>query len=214
MIRHHPSPEILADYARGSLDAGAMLVIACHVHDCVICRSETGLWENAGGAMLETLELAAMNDGALEKALARLDTLPAAPKHRLPRYMQEFDVPAPLARQHIGFRRWVTPSIWFAPVHMGAQSEARTYLVYARAGTTLAQHTHRGPEYTQLVHGSFADGTGSFARGDFACVDEDILHAPAVTLESSCLCLSHSEEPMQLTGRVARLIQSVLGTLY
>ena len=207
MIRHHPSPETLADYARGALDAGAMLVIACHIHDCATCRSEAGLWESTGGALLETIEPVALGEGALEKALARLDSVPPAYERRAPRYLHPFNVPAPLARQHIGFRRWVTPNIWFAPIHMNGESEARTYLVFARAGTTLAQHTHGGAEYTQVVY-------GSFAKGDFARVDEDVLHAPAVTLESDCLCLSNSDAPMRLTGSIARVIQSALGTLY
>ncbi len=214
MIRHHPSSEVLAEYARGALDAGAMLVIACHIHDCTACRSEAGLWEGAGGALLDRIEPAALSDGALEKALARLDSLPAANQRRAPRYLRAFNVPAPLARQRIGLRRWVTPNIWFAPVFMGTGSGARTYLVYARAGTTLAQHTHGGAEYTQVIHGGFADSTGAFAKGDFARVDEDVLHAPAVTPESDCLCLSSSDTPMRLTGGIARVIQSALGTLY
>lgn len=214
MIRHHPAPETLADYARGALDAGAMLVIACHIHDCATCRSEAGLWESTGGALLETIEPVALSEDALEKTLARLESAPAAREHRAPRYLRQFNVPGPLARQHIGFRRWVTPNIWFAPVYMDGESEARTYLVYARAGTTLAEHTHGGAEYTQVIHGSFADSTGTFAKGDFARVDGEVLHAPAVTLDSDCLCLSNSDAPMRLTGSIARVVQSALGTLY
>lgn len=213
MIRHHPSADLLADYARGTLNPGARLVVACHIDNCVICRSEAALWESIGGSVLETLEASPLSEGALEKALGQLDdTLVNAPK--LPAFMDRFAVPSPLAHEKIGFRRWVTPSIWFAPIHLGKNARSYSYLVYARAGTTLAQHTHGGAEYTQILHGSFRDTTGIFAQGDFACTDENILHAPAVTLESDCLCLSSSDEPMQLTGRAARIIQSLLGTLY
>jgi putative transcriptional regulator len=214
MIRHHPSAELLADYARGTLDPGARLTVACHIHDCVICRSEAALWEGVGGAVLETLDPTPLSEGALEKTLARLGNGTSTSVPQIPAFMRSFAVPSPLAREKIGFRRWVTPSIWFAPIHLGKNAGSYNYLVYARAGTTLAQHTHGGAEYTQVLHGSFRDDTGTFEQGDFACTDENILHAPAVTLDSDCLCLSSSDEPMQLTGRAARIVQSLLGTLY
>lgn len=214
MIRHHPSADLLADYARGTLNPGARLVVACHVHNCIICRSEAGLSESVGGAVLEKLDPTPLREDALEKTLTRLDDKYPAKDDRLPAFMQRFEVPTALAHEKIGFRRWVTPNIWFAPIHLGKDAGSYTYLVYASAGTTLAQHTHGGAEYTQILHGSFCDTTGTFERGDFACTDEDILHAPAVTLDSDCLCLSSSDEPMQLTGRAARIIQSLLGTLY
>ena len=42
MIRHHPAPDILIQYAAGSLHAGAALVVACHLEGCAVCRGETG----------------------------------------------------------------------------------------------------------------------------------------------------------------------------
>jgi putative transcriptional regulator len=172
------------------------------------------LWEGIGGAVLETLETASLNEGALEKTLARLGSGTSASVPQLPAFMRPFDVPSALSHEKIGFRRWVTPSIWFAPIHLGKNAGSYSYLVYARAGATLAQHTHGGAEYTQVLHGSFRDDTGTFRQGDFAHTDESILHAPAVTLDSDCLCLSSSDEPMQLTNRAARIVQSLLGTLY
>ena len=214
MIRHHPSSELLAGYAQGALDPGARLTVACHVNDCAICRSEGGLWESVGGAVLEKLDPAPLSEGALERTLAQLDDEVAHNARALPAFLRPFAVPSALAHEKIGFRRWVTPSIWFAPIHLGKGTGSYSYLVYARAGTTLAQHTHGGAEYTQVLHGSFRDTTGTFERGDFARTDENILHAPAVTLASDCLCLSSSDKPMRLTGRAARIVQSLLGTLY
>ena len=37
MTGHHPSPEILAEYAAGALHGGAMLVLACHIESCAVC---------------------------------------------------------------------------------------------------------------------------------------------------------------------------------
>ena len=123
-------------------------------------------------------------------------------------------MPAQLASQTIGRRRWVTPTIWFAPIIMPWQSAARTYLVYAGANTVLAEHTHSGREFTHVIKGAFADGSGRYDEGDFAYTDETITHTPTVTRDSGCLCLISSDAPMRLTGLPARMIQRMIGTPY
>jgi putative transcriptional regulator len=215
MIRHHPSAEVLADYARGRLNPGATLIVGCHVDGCATCRSEIGLWETASGVMLETREIAPLTDGALERVLLKLDAdRAAAAGNTMPVFLGRYAVPDLLKRQHVGMRRWVTPNIWFAPVPSASTRSSLTYLVYARANTVLSQHTHGGLEFTHVMHGSFADSEGVFAPGDFAQTDSQVLHAPTATRDSGCLCLISSESPMQLTGTTARILQSLLGTLY
>ena len=130
MTQHHPAPEILAEYAGGALHAGAMLVVACHIESCTVCRSEAALWEGVAGALLENSMPAQLSDGALEKMLARLDAAEPGPvRPALPDFLKRFDLPAHLIAHKIGRRRRVTPNIWFAPVEMPSQGAARTYLV-------------------------------------------------------------------------------------
>ena len=215
MTQHHPSPEILAQYASGALHAGAMLVVACHIESCAVCCSEVALWEGVAGALLESSAPVALSQGALERMLMRLDTVePQAVRHPLPDFLERFDLPAQLTSQKIGRRRRVTPNIWFAPVEMPTQGASRTYLVYAGRNTVLAEHTHTGREFTHVLAGAFTDGSGRYAKGDFACTDAAVTHTPAVTEESECLCLISADGPMRLTGMAARVIQSLTGTLY
>lgn len=216
MTGHHPSPDILAEYAAGALHGGAMLVVACHIESCAVCRGEVALWEGVAGALLENSAPSPLSDGALERMLARLDDgeprQPAPPA--IPDFLYGFDLPEPLKSRKIGRRRRVTPNIWFAPVEMPSQGPARTYLVYAGRNTVLAEHTHAGREFTHVIKGAFADGGGRYAQGDFACTDDTVTHTPAVTGESDCLCLISADAPMRLTGLPARIIQAVTGTLY
>lgn len=215
MTQHHPSPEILTQYASGALHAGAMLVVACHIGSCAVCSSEVALWECAAGALLESSTPVALSEGALERMLMRLDTVESkAVRHPLPNFLARFDLPAQLTSQKIGRRRRITPNIWFAPVEMPAQGACRTYLVYAGRNTVLAEHSHAGREFTHVLAGAFADGSGRYAKGDFACTDEAVTHTPAVTEESECLCLISADGPMRLTGMAARIIQGLTGTLY
>jgi putative transcriptional regulator len=215
MIKNHPSPELLTDYARGALRDGAMLVVACHLDVCATCRSEAALWEQVGGALLENAEPVALSDGALERAMALLDRQARSDRaQHAPRFLQQFDIPSALAGKRVGFRRWVTPGIWFAPVRTAGTSSSPTYLVFADRNVTLPLHTHGGRELTLILHGSFSDSTGTYAPGDFVETDETIHHAPSVTTDSACLCLAHSDTTMHLAGRSARLLQSLLGGLY
>ena len=214
MIQHHPDPDMLTDYAAGRLGHGARLVIACHLEACTICRQEVNLWDCAGGALLKDAAPAELSAGALDRMMARLDdgaTAKSVPA--LPAFLSRFDVPAALAAQKIGRRRFVTPSIWFAPIDAEG-GEARTYLVYAKASTVLAEHNHRGRELTHVIAGAFGDGTGIYAKGDFALTDDELTHSPTVTHDGDCLCLISAEAPMRLMSFPARMVQALTGSHY
>jgi putative transcriptional regulator len=214
MIAHHPSPDILAQYAAGSLHAGAALVVACHLEGCVVCRGEVALWENVGGALLEDGASAPLSEDALARMMARLEEpmpVPAAPK--VPDYLQRFPLPQALKAVKIGRQRRVIPGIWFAPIAMGGGT-TRTYLVCAARDMSLAEHTHGGREFTHVITGAFRDTSGLYQAGDFASTDESVTHNPAVTAEAECLCLISADAPMRLSGLAARLLQAVTGTLY
>jgi putative transcriptional regulator len=216
MIRHHPSIETLSGYARGSLPAGMALVVSCHLHGCDACRREVAVWEKVGGVLLQAAEPIALADDALARALARIERSAATSdraSRKLPDFLEQFSVPA-LRGQEIGARLWLTPSIWFAPVRIEPESQSRTYLVYAKKDTSLPVHTHRGREFTAVLHGSFRDGPETFEEGDFEEADESLSHAPAVTAEMECLCVISADAPMLLKGRIARMVQSLAGNLY
>jgi putative transcriptional regulator len=218
VIQHHPSAELLPDWARGSLHAGAMLAVGCHIYGCAICRREAALWESVGGNLLDAATSASLSEGALARALERLDTpaqSSAAPaQNHAPGYLHRFNPPAPLLAQKIGMRRWVTPNIWFAPIAIPSDSTARTYLVYARRNTVMSKHTHVGHEFTNVLYGSFSDDTGTYGPGDFAETDDSVTHAPAITGDADCLSLISTDAPMRLLGLTARAIQTMTGTLY
>jgi putative transcriptional regulator len=207
----------LSDYARGSLPAGMNLVVSCHVHGCEPCRREVAVWESAGALLLLGSEPVALTDGALARALARIDgdiDGSSNAVRKLPGFLDRFSIPAPLLDRNIGSRLRLTPSIWIAPIHIGPESSSPTYLVFAPRNTTLPEHTHRGREFTSVLYGCFRDGSGVFGEGDFEEADEDVSHAPAVTAESDCLCVISADAPMSPHGRVARLVQALAGNRY
>lgn len=213
MIRHHPSPEILAEYAAGSLRAGEALVIACHLERCAACRRDVAVWESVGGFMLERLEPAELAPAALTKALAQLDEKHESPTVPKADFLDEWDVPEALRRHRIGPRRRLSPQVWFAPVMTGDTAE-RSYLVFAEKGVVLPRHHHVGRELTAVLAGGYRDEIGSFSAGDFIAVEAEARHAPSVDPTEACLCLVTSEGPMRLEGTAARIIQWVFGRQY
>jgi putative transcriptional regulator len=217
MIHHHPSAALLAEHASGRLTDGAGLVLACHIEGCLSCRLDLSALESAGGHFLEQMEPAPLAQGALDAALAAIAGIDesrsvSAVRPAIPRYLERFSIPPLLARQKFGGRRRVTPNVWFAPVETDSQS--LTYLVHGQPGTVLPQHTHRGRELTHVLHGSFGDIGGRFAKGDFEEADGTLVHAPTVVAGSDCLCLISSDAPMLLNTRSARTIQALFGRIY
>jgi len=216
MIRHHPSGDILADYASGALRAGAALVVACHVDGCEACGREVSLLEGLGGLFLAKAAPVALSDSALERTLKRI----AENGHHepgngaVPEFLARFNLPRQLRRHDIGARRWLAPGIWFAPIDMETGGDDRTYLIYGAKDVTLPRHTHAEREFTAVLHGTYCDDLGRFTAGDFAEADDETWHAPDVTSDSECLCLISSDGPMKLAALSARLIQTFAGKQY
>jgi putative transcriptional regulator len=216
MIRHHPSGDLLASYAAGGLKAGAALVVGSHIEVCANCRSEISLLNGVGGLLLAKLEPVSLSEGALERALKRLDEDRAPQRAPAPRpsFVNGFEIPKRLQSHQIGARLWLAPGIWFAPVQADGETETRTYLVYGAKNKTLPKHTHPGRELTVVLHGAYTDELGHFATGDFAEADDTVSHAQVVSADGECLCLITSDGAMKPEGFVARLVQGYAGHRY
>lgn len=215
MIRHHPADERLQQFATGALTPAAALAVACHLDVCLPCRRAVAGWTAVGGALLDSLQPAALEPGALERTLALLGTpapMPGADRP-LPPFLRGFDLPPSLRRQRIGGRLWLAPGIWIARVHAG-DARSLSYLVYADRKTALPRHSHADHEMTTVLSGGYSDVLGDVDRGDFVETDETVWHAPATGPEEDCLSLICSDGPMRFEGVIARLIQFLAGRRY
>lgn len=70
---YHPPPEVLLDYATGTLNAATALIVATHLALCPNCRQYVQVLEAVGGAMLAESEPMAVSAACLEAVLASLD---------------------------------------------------------------------------------------------------------------------------------------------
>ena len=203
-IRHHPSAETMAACVAGSLDLPRRLVVASHLEHCRACRRLAGDLEEAGGAMLEALPAAEMRADALAHTLARIDgpVPPALSEGRSP----EPGLPACLRPYELGAWRWLGPGLEIRPILLPQPQAARLFLLKAKPGTRLPQHSHGGGEFTSVLTGAFVDESGRFGPGDFEEADEDMEHRPVVALEGACMCLVALEGRMKLSGFLGTLL--------
>ena len=197
----HPSPDVLAAYAAGSLRPAFALVAAAHIRGCAHCRADVGLLEEVGGALLEELPAAEMAPDALDRALARIER-PSEPIV-LPE-QERIDLIRSLKLKR---RRWLAPGVWMAPVDLEGAGDDLVYLLRVPPGIRTFEHGHNGLEFTTILKGSYSDSTGRYAAGDFQEIDADEEHQPLSGRESECLCLIASEAPMRMKSRFGRLAQ-------
>ena len=206
-LSHHPSEDLLLDLASGRLERGPGMVLRAHLHACPACRAETHRLEAIGGALLDGLPAAPMDDDALARALARIET-PAPPPLAAP---IETRLPEILARERLGPRRWMAPGLWLRRLEPKTETRFNTYLLHTSPGRRLSRHGHLGAEYVCVLKGAFSDATGRYGVGDFACSDEALVHEPLAEPGEACLCLISTEGPLQMHGLIGRMLQPLVG---
>ncbi len=207
---HHPTEDLLLDYATGALTGGARLVLAVHLGSCPTCARAVGEAEAVGGMLLSGLPPVALKADALALALARIER-PANFTGSLIQQREDWiSVPGEVLRAARDRRRWAAPGVWVASVFNGPGA-ARGYLLGVAAGMSVPRHTHRGQELVCVLKGAYRDGETLHRRGDFACSDEAVDHRPEITTDGECVCLVAAEGPLVPRDWVGRLFQPIVG---
>jgi putative transcriptional regulator len=196
--RHHPSPDILAAYASGTLEPGFGVVVGAHVEQCAACRARMRAFEAASGAALAEAAPAVVADDALARVLARLDApAPPAPKA---------DARPLIERLPLKPKKWVAPGVWVAAVDTPHAPDDRVYVLSVAAGGLTARHEHEGREFCTVLKGAYRDEFGLFAAGDFAAAEGELNHQPRVEGEEACVCLFATEGRLKPQGFLARMV--------
>ena len=99
MASAHPSSELIAAYAAGSLSDGLSLAIASHLTYCPECRTMAADFEAVGGTMLRGAEEASMSSDALDSVFSMIET--SAPEAATPRFVDAEASPLPRPIQQV-----------------------------------------------------------------------------------------------------------------
>lgn len=206
-IAHHPCEALLTAYGAGRLDGGEHIAIATHLMACARCRAFVRAVEEDGGSVLTGLAPAPLSADALAVVEARLHTRPQpAPPRQAPAH----DIPGlPRFLRHYAFEEWrsVAPALQARTIRLPYASPTRVFLLKARPGTRLLDHSHSGVEMTCVLQGGFSHKDGHFAPGDFDFGDGSVDHRPLIDDGSDCICLVAMRGRLDIKGLLGLVVQ-------
>ena len=204
----HPSPDILAGYADGSLSEGMTLLVASHLTFCPACRDSVERFEALGGAMISAEPLKASKP-SLDAVLQRLDHSEDAPlPSSLPADAASI-MPKPLRNVVGGHEddiRWRFLLPGLSEHKIDGFGEEEVSLLRAKPGVRILPHTHSGQEATLVLSGALQDGDVTLTRGDVAVATEEHNHRPEITGDDVCICMIVLSGRMQFTGPIGRAL--------
>lgn len=222
-LQHHPSDELLIEYASGALSEGWSLIVATHLALCPQCRRQVAKAEQAGGMLLHTIQCDAVGvDDGWRRMRERIAAQPRPAAAPMPQ-MNARDVPkasAPVLPQPLrDYLGSDVDGLKWAPLGRGAyhipiktgDGTTKVRLLRIPAGKPVPEHSHGGRELTLVLSGSFHDETGRYGRGDFEEADEDLEHKPIAGMDEDCICLVATDAPLRFRSWLLKVLQPVIG---
>lgn len=224
MIQHHPTDNLLVEFAAGTLDTAQAVAVNAHLHFCTKCQQNIKKMEQTGGAMLDSLNPEALAEDSFDKLLSAIESVCsddnsaeanainskvdsrsteaikiARDYGRLP------NVVAKMMSQKALKWRYVNSSLQTSHLVAG-QNVHQVSLQKIRAGGVAPEHDHSGTEMTVVLKGSFSDKEGIYQEGDFILKEPGQIHQPISARNEDCLCLSVESAPVKLTGFFGRMV--------
>lgn len=207
------SEELLFGRAIGALPESASLAVAAHAALCPEASSILHHHKAVAGGLIETLEPASLDEGALDRALKTIAAEGAAPSAEPPHEPVRDGLELPtVLRGYVGpdieALRWkrIMKGVREAELPVSDGAICRTRLMHIDSGRPVLQHGHNGLELTLLLQGAYGDCTGDYRRGDLQVADEEVDHKPVAFGGEDCLCLVVTDAPIRFTGPFGRLL--------
>ncbi len=204
---------LLVDYAAGTLDEAASLVVASHLTLSPKARRFVSECEELGGILVqECCEPISMMESSLQSVLDRIDEFADQQNSYMSDdtgFPESLPLPRPICR-YLSHRpgvpiKW-NKSLPGMEIHdvMISKNRSRARLIRMAPGTTVAAHSHQGAEMTLVLEGGYTDETGHYERGDLTVYETETHHRP-VADGVGCLCLTVTQAPIRFTGAMALL---------
>jgi putative transcriptional regulator len=182
---------MLMAHAVGVLGRAHDLVVAGHLSLCAGCRAAAEADMAVGGRLIDALPPTPLGPDALERALARIQSLGKAgdeAENTPESTVDARSLPAGLCEMlEAAHPRWLAPGVRQALLLRRAEGTLR--LLRVRPGKALPRHGHHGTELTLVLEGAFADERGRYGPGDLAEADEETEHRPLAEGVDDCVCL-------------------------
>ncbi|SIO15806.1 anti-ECFsigma factor, ChrR [Parasphingorhabdus marina DSM 22363] len=218
---HSVDEEWLASYSAGGLSRAKRLLISCQAALRPELSSRLSAMDAVGGALLQSAQGEAVSDGFLSRVMDKLDASPAPvaqdakddaqtePSARpawMPSPLEDF-----LSRAGIDLK-WKKLGFGVERASLSTENDEELYLLKARPGLKVPQHSHKGEEWALILQGGYHVGETGYGLGDLHREDEDCTHMPIVDDHGeACITLVALEGKLKFSNPVMRMLRPIIG---
>lgn len=209
--------DLASAYSSGRMPPPVRLILETHAALNDDARAAIDDGDRVCGALLETIEPAAMKPDALSRALAAIDEIEPeaaethvreAAKSAGAAVQELIDLPEParsaaLAAAEDGGWRFAGPGL--RSMELSRDGETKAELLRIEPGVGTPHHGHAGSEMTLVLSGAFRDGDSVYARGDLCIAGPDTVHRPIAEPGAVCIALAVTDAPLEFRGALGLL---------
>jgi len=209
------SEDLITDYALGNLSPAKHIVMACQSEISEKVGEEVSFQEEIASTLMTETDSVSLSPHFLGEVLSNLphrdseeealssgqglapQTLRSALGHGLRDIKWGSLVPGVAVHDVLGNRRY--------------EQGDRLYLLKAKGGMKMPDHSHNGEEWSLILTGSYSVGDKTYARGDLHIEDETVTHAPHINEGEDCICLVMTQGPLVMKSWIPKIVQRIVG---
>ena len=209
--------EAITDYVLGALSPAKHIIVACQSEIAKSVAERVAFQEEIAASMLEDTESQSLSPLFMGNVLASLPAQESANENDIE---HPVDGLAPKSLRHMlghGLQdlKWksLVPGVAVHDIlgNRKTKDGDRLYLLKAKGGMRMPDHSHNGEEWTLILTGSYTIGDKRFTRGDLHIEDETETHAPHIDEGEDCICLVMTQGPLKMQGWLPKVVQRVVG---
>ncbi len=205
----------IMDYALGNLSPAKHFIMACQSEISDTVAEEISFQEEIATSFLGETQSVSLSPDFLEEVLAKLPegdsdeetqafgrglapkTLRSVLGHGLKDLKWRSMVPGVAVHDVLGNRRY--------------EEGERLYLLKAKGGMKMPDHSHKGEEWSLILTGSYRVGETTYRRGDLHIEDDTVTHAPHIDKGEDCICLVMTQGPLLMKSWIPKIVQRIVG---
>jgi putative transcriptional regulator len=209
------SDDLITDYAAGNLSPAKHFMLACQSEISEQVCEKVAFQEDIAATMIDDVKPVALSPLFIGEVLENL------PKHT--------------ANDHFGFNhtrlapeslrkslghglrdiKWKTlvPGVAVHDIYGNRRYEKgeRVYLLKAKGGMRMPDHSHTGEEWSLILTGSYSVDDKTYRRGDIHIEHDNETHAPHIDEGEDCICLVMTQGPLVMKDFIPKVVQKVVG---
>lgn len=210
------SEDVLVDYAAGNLSPAKHMIIACQREIAPSVSERISFQEDVASCLMTGAKSEKLSADFLLNTIANLPKRYDGKNDNVPPSIGLAPQTLRIALGH-GLRdlKWksLVPGVAVHDVMGNRRYENgdRLYLLRAKGGVQMPEHSHQGEEWSLLLTGSYSIGDKTYSRGDIHMEDETETHAPFINEGEDCICLVMTQGPLVMKSLIPKLVQKVVG---